>query len=648
MSQSRDLLPDAGLAGDRRATLVAWNVIVAVVVAGCAAVILAGRTNPLHASLQWIAVFTGALLLAALGLTGFARRMAAARGTEGTLRASLLVNGPLGALCLVAMVAIYLSDEVNHQAAYFLQPTTFVLFAIAVLATLVAQRVAVLKVAGSARPLGLALEEFSTWAIAAALLALGLLQGASFVWVIGNDFTRYWNVADAISSWSGYPAMRTLPLYFQIGEPAYTVDLPGFPLLLLAAFRLVGHDTLAAEIPNLLANAILPLVTYSFLRLAGIGRGLAFAGSVLLVTQPFFRLYTLNAPVPDAVFMALLVGTVCCFQRAAAATGPSVGRWMVFGLLAGASALERPEGTFFLAFMALALFPRLRERGPWIAAGTASALLLPFVVVMRTTFGFLWPNNAGSTMGLRNVEVNLHWLGVKTLAWYADALHLTVAQLIALLGAIAVLVVAGTILLARDRSRLALLPVAAAVNIAIVFTVDQSVSGVHLWFDFFRHVSYGLPFLALPAFYLLDRSVGARARLRWAATPAIGLLLLGAGMFQLNSLSYPSDSYSQSYGQSARLLTSDVWVSLQDLVEHRYPLPTIETERDGSGVLVPSRAFETKYLAQHLDRVRAFFEPYSALNVNRGTQYEYSSMLVVLFGAVFALARARGEVERHA
>ncbi len=124
-------------------------------------------------------------------------------------------------------------------------------------------------------------------------------------------------------------------------------------------------------------------------------------------------------------------------------------------------------------------------------------------------------------------------------------------------------------------------------------------------------------------------------------------LLLAAGFVQMDSLSHPS----ATYGQSVQLLTSDVWVSFPDIQNHRYPLPEIQMARDDQGVLIPSETFESEYLTHHLDRVRQFYEPFSALNVNRGSQYEFSSMLVVLFGAIFAFAagapfRRSARVER--
>jgi hypothetical protein len=325
--------------------------------------------------------------------------------------------------------------------------------------------------------------------------------------------------------------------------------------------------------------------------------------------------------------------------------------WLLFGFLAGATALTRPEGLFFLAFMGLGLLPNLRQRGPWLAGLAGFAMLAPVVGVMRSTFGFFWPNNAGTAVGPQHIATNLFWLQEKTLWWYANAFQISMPLFLAMLALLGCCLLAGTVWMARERWKLSLLPVAALVNFGFVFAVDQYVSGVHLWFDFFRHISYALPFLALAMVFLLDRIAtwaGALSSHRnlssspriGAATGVVALLLLCVSFYQVSLLSQPS----QTFGGSRQLLTSDVWVSFQDIVEHRYPLPRIPLARDRDGVLVPERNFDRQYLINHLDSVRRFFEPYSVLSVNKGGQYMTSSALLLLFGAAFAFVEVKGRL----
>jgi hypothetical protein len=131
--------------------------------------------------------------------------------------------------------------------------------------------------------------------------------------------------------------------------------------------------------------------------------------------------------------------------------------------------------------------------------------------------------------------------------------------------------------------------------------------------------------------------------LRAAAPNALAVLLLGISIWQMDLLTRPSQTYGSGGSQ---LLNSDIWVTIQDLTQHRYELPLLPHARDNQGVLVIEPRFDTEYLTKHLDLVRQFFEPYSAIQTNRGSQHEISSMLLVFFGAVFALMRPskfRGE-----
>ncbi|MCL4534807.1 MAG: glycosyltransferase family 39 protein [Bacteroidetes bacterium] len=643
--------------------LLLWNAVAAAAVALITCLVLLGRADPLRPSLGWSAAFGVVFLASFAWMWTFTLKLTARKQKRPGRRIVTIVaiHGPLTVLALAGSLAIYFSDTLNHQVANFLQPTAPLLVLLAVLATVVAQRAAMYRLDQRGLSVVDAIMASQGWAIPLTLLLLGLLQGASYLWVIGDDFTRYWKVADAIRSWSGYPAIVNLPIYVQIGEPHYLVDLPGYSLFLLPAFALAGHNTLGAELPNLLANAALPILLYVFYRRAGINRAIAFAGSCVLITQPFFRLYTLNAPVPDAVFLALLVATGIAFeavlsnQQSAISNQSSPGafqnpeprtqnwwlRWLVFGFLAGASSLTRPEGVFFLGFMGLVLLPALRTRGPYIAAAACLALVLPFVGLMYSTFGFLWPNNAGTTIGLKNIGVNLYWLHRNTMRWYANPFGLSVLQLEALLALLTAGAVVGSVWLARRQWRLAILPLASALNLVVVLMVDQTVSGIHLWFDFFRHVSYALPFLLLPLLILFSRLTQnapaawpSRRSVRILGSYAVAFVLLAVSFYQLDLLSHPSGTYGSG---SAQLLTSDVWVSMQDMVAHQYQLPQIPFARNQSGVLVVDPVFDRNYMAHHLDSVRRFFEPYSTIRVDKGSQYEVSSILVLLFGSLFAL-----------
>ncbi|MGI5836623.1 MAG: hypothetical protein ACOX87_09065, partial [Chloroflexota bacterium] len=189
------------------------------------------------------------------------------------------------------------------------------------------------------------------------------------------------------------------------------------------------------------------------------------------------------------------------------------------------------------------------------------------------------------------------------------------------------------------RWQLALLPIAAGIQVATVFTISPRVAGADQWFDFFRHISYGLPFLATPLLLIISRLCDLldpffqRIGRHVSLTHGVYFLGLAFASYLFHLLAYPSVTWGGGAGQ---LLTSDVWVTFHDIVSHRYPLPNLPfASIDGVWMIDPK--FE--YMHGHIESVKAFFEPFSVLNTGRGTQYEVSSVLVVIFGAVFALGK---------
>lgn len=643
--------------------LLAWSLLVAFAAALVGSLTLVGRTG-LQPSLGWATVFVGLSAILMLWLTSYSRRLAdQGLSSARVLRRAVATEAPLVSLGFAASAAIYLSDFVNHQLLYVLRPTASIAVILAVLATAVAHEASLDMLDSNWRRATIqALAASRRWAIPASLVLLGLLQASAYIWVIGNDFTRYWTVADAISSGSGYPGLPTMPAYIKVGEPPYTIELPLFPATLVASFALLGHDSFGGYAPALLANMVFPVLMYKLARSVDIARAIAYAGACAVSTMPFFRLYTLNTPVPDPVFFLPLLGAAIVFIRLfridrAEAARTTWKPWVAFGLLGAATVLTRPEGLLFIGLMYLCLLPRVRERGPYLTATFFFGSVFPFAIVMMANFGFAWPNNAGSTMGLHNIKSNLYWLEVETLRWYAAAFQLEVPELLAILGSLALAVIGGTVWMAREVPKWAMLPASGVASFLLVFTVDSMASGARLWFDLFRHISYGIPFMALATLFLIDRlaralgsrRLGARSKTcpqsssvsepatskaRVAvALSAVVLLLLTA--IQLDVLSRPV----QTHGEGAtQLLTSDPWASLPELASNRYILPQLQFTRI-DGVLTIDRAFDREYMAHHLERVRAFFQPFSAVVSNEGEQYQLSSALVVLFGAVFLLGK---------
>lgn len=644
----------------RRLSVFAWETLVAVSAGHAVTSTLLGRTVLSQATFGWMAAtmsVTGILLIW-LESSWERAQSTQLHQRRSSLRTHILIQIPLLVISTSISLATYASDYWNHHFITLLQPAPTVALLLTVLVTAVAQEVILGRGAASWGPaLQIALVACRRWALPVSLLLLGLLEASSYLWVVGNDFTRYWAVADATNSAAGYPASRHQPVYIAAGMHPYSIELPFFPLLLLISFSIFGHDTFGALVPGLLANTALPLLLYGFYRRAGLGRSIAFAASCSVVAIPFFRLYTLNAPVPDAVFEALLVGTGYLFLQvvgdlALRFRSPSVQGnapwilWPLFGLLSGLTALTRPDGVVFVALMFAALVPCLFRRCFHLALGTFLATVGPFSLLMMSTFGLVWPRNQGTSASIDHMASNLDWLGRYCLRWYAEPLGLSPSGFTLLVGLIAVVSAGGILCMAVKGRWAVVLPLAGVLQIGFVFSVDPRASGADQWFDFFRHVSYSIPFLVLPVLLLFQGVLGRIQR--WFLTPghgqtrhlrlvhALALCLLLLSAYELRLLAFPSASYQ---GLGRQFLTSDVWVSLPDILHHRYSLPRLSfVRRDGVLEIDP----DSKPMARHARDVVRYFAPVSSLVTGRGPGYQLSSMLAILFGAIFAFAGASG------
>ena len=656
--------------------LMAWNLLVAGSFALSLCMLILGRTWPTQASLSWLVAFGIAFGLGLGWLFQFSRDLLS-RGLPSPLPLMARVEGPLLAVSAAAALAIYLSDSINHEISHFLYPTPAVGLLALALATAIAQQ-SILEGNGSITRASAAraIRASGRWAIPLCLLLIGLLQDASYLWVIGNDFTRYWGITDGIATGSGYVLSENQGVYREGGMYRYSIEFPVFPLLLTFFFRVVGHDTFGAHMPALIANTLLPFVLYAFNREAGLTRPIAFLAACALATFPFLRLYTLNAPVPDSIFMVCLVAAGWALLRligglpsgvwhgiashgnlttggilsrgprwlGAAAAISDAGRpawgWALFGLLAGLTMLTRAEGALFVVFLFAALLPHILNWRPYLAGTITGVMAGAFAVVVYLNAGVIWPRNAGSSFGLENVAGNLDWIERRSLRDFANALGMERGDFVAMVWVFALLVLAGTLWLASKRWQLALFPIASCVHAFLIYTVDPRVSGADQWFDYFRHLSYGLPFALLPVFLAMEAAAARVARhLRpisgagWRLPVLLEVTCLSLLIVtQLYLLAQPSLTHG---GGATQLLTSDTWVNGPDMVRNRYTLPVLEFSRQ-EGVMMIDPA--QPYVPKHLDSVKAHFEPFSVIRTGLGSQYEVSTLLAILAGLALSLA----------
>jgi hypothetical protein len=619
----------------------AWALSLGLSLAIAVVTVLFGRVpllqlaTSLSSSLALAAVVVGVLLW----WSGYTLLL---RGrTTGRLspRQVVLPGVPLAVATAVPMTLIYLSDEANHHFYFAMvhlkQVSSLTLLAGLVLLTLFLQlleyeRAGGLPLRGA---LEAAIQRASQPFCLLILLLMGLLQGAAYLTYLGNDFLRYWAIADALSTASPYPAMVSGPEYISGGMPPYLVDLPLFPALLAISFALFGHNTIGGYLPIVLSNLIVPPLTYLFFREVVRSRMAAFSLTALVVLFPPMRFYTLNWPVPDATFFAALMGCAWLFVRAVRGE-QRAGLWLLFGLVAAAAALTRPEGAAYAGMyllFALTRAPAWRHR---ILAGLAFALPVgAFSTVLLATFGVLWPQNWSGTVGTQSALGNWQVLSAGTLEMFASSIRLSVPELLAYTGLLLVLALVGSWPGLYRPGLVAVLMAPAWLNLVLVLMADPWVSGAHLWLDFFRHVSYPLPFLLLGAWIAVR---GALRAFRAGAVQSAGLiflngLLIAGVLWNVHFLTKPTPPF----GSDAGMLLADDRVNFADVVQHRLDLPVLEfRSSEGRSVPVIDEEFQRWYPAA----VRAHYGPLDPLRRTTGTAYQTGTLYLYLFGLVLLAA----------
>jgi hypothetical protein len=160
----------------------------------------------------------------------------------------------------------------------------------------------------------------------------------------------------------------------------------GYPLILAAAWPLVGHDVarlfLATTLMGLAAIAAMYI-----LALWLFGRLSAIAAAIMLALSPVFLTYSTlvlsDVPTLTVTILAAIAFTIAssCEERGA----PDLVAWAVFGLLAGFSVMIRPTNATILVglVLCLALVPP-RKIGATAAelAAFGAAFIVPIIAQM--------------------------------------------------------------------------------------------------------------------------------------------------------------------------------------------------------------------------------------------------------------------------
>jgi hypothetical protein len=384
-----------------------------------------------------------------------------------------------------------------------------------------------------------------------------------------------------------------------------------------------------------ISNLLLPPVSYLLFRRLIPVPALALSLVGLILLFPPLRFYTLNWAGSDSVFLvallacAWLVVKLCRGERGR-------GIWILFGLLAASLALTRPEGLAYAGVYTLLALSLPVEKGRKILA--LVALLVPmglFSVVMQTTFGDPWPRSLHGALGVLNLVANWQVLTDDSNQILASALRLSKEQFLGSWGIFLLLALLGSWPALYHPRRLSLLMAPAWINLLMTLMVHPSVSAAAVWQDFFRHISYPLPLLALAGGLAVQAGLRALPRfsLRAVALPAMIALLTAGVLWNIHLLTKPSLNFG---GEAGNLLGARR-VNLVDVIAHRFEVPVLGFE-SREGYYVPATPRE--FLSRYPDQMDERYGPVDPVRRTSGTPYQTGTLY--LFLAALALASLPG------
>ncbi len=612
---------------------------------------------------------------------------------RASLARALAAGGllPAATLSLAALALVYLSDDAHHAFVYrpwlkgLLVPATLVLVAaapaIAAAWPWPRERKPRAALAGTGvasggawpwPPLAIA-EHLGTGQVERArallahhapavatltLVATGVAQAAAFCAVTTDDLIRYWAIADGLRTGAGYPVTTGTT-----GGGFYLVELPVYPLLILASTTVLGHRYVAVIAPLLAAAALLPLLLYAVARAAGASRLRAAAVALLVSCLPYYRVYATGAAQPEALLAAELALLLWLAMRCMAPAGRLAAHepaartawWIALGLVAALAALTRPEGALYVAalFAGLAWLerralldwlraPAQRPLPRCLVAASASALpIMAFSAFLLTHFGVLWPAGWANVAGAQFLAANVRLVLRQDLPHYAAVAGLPEPRMAGLwLAAVGVAIaITGLARLWWARPALRFIPFALAVNLAVIFA-----SPTYLTLDlfspptFFRHLSVLFPWLVPAATLALPSAPpGWTGKLGRVYRPA---LLAGCAAALLAELAVLGTSTARDQAQVPTVLTADPYVLVTDLWQAHDTLPVLPFTRQG-GVTAVDPSFDYLAMRRRLfDAVR----PYDLHFNDAGRAYVLATAVFALVGlAALALAAWRQE-----
>ncbi len=463
------------------------------------------------------------------------------------------------------------------------------------------------------------------------MLLIGVLQASVYLIPIGNAFLRFWAITDAMTLGVGYPVTLTEPGPMAAGSPPYVYDLALFPAMLWAAFSIFGHNSMAAHLPALFFNAIFPLSAYLLIREATHSRTAGLVFGALISLFPFLRFWVLNLPDPDPVLLTSLCLSAYLYLRALEAPTGTM-RWIVAGLSSGMLSLSRPEGVLYAGFLCLGLLlsrPRVKQMALYLLCLTA--FLAPMAVVWMVNFGFLWPQNYNRTLRpdypLENYNI-LESMGA--LGFYHRGLGLNAEGALVLLAVCILSVLLGALMMSIKDRRLLAIAIPGIGNTVMILFAHPAIPNSYHFADFFRHASFGIPYLVATAAYGLYHLYGYASRdsrTRWMGYLGLVLLVLVV-VREGDILANPTATHRPGADQ---VLTTYTYLSVEAILEHPFELPSVSYyQKDG---VIVAHSTAAKWPDDALD----FYAPLDMAFDSRGRPFGYASIVVFILGLSLAV-----------
>ncbi len=514
------------------------------------------------------------------------------------------------------------------SAALILLAILFIKLSIALLAMANSRQVQIKKAALSA-----------DIAIPVAMLLLGILQASVYLVPIGNAFLRFWAIADATALVDSYPVTLTEPHPVAAGSPPYVYDLPLFPLMLRATFALLGHNSAAAHLPAAVWNALFPLSAFLLIKEMTRSRITAVIFATLVSLFPYLRFWVLNLPDPDPFLLTSSCLAAYLYLRALAAPTRHL-LWIAAGIMCGILGLARPEGILYSGFFGLGTLLSRPKAKPFILYLLSIGLFLgPMIAVWMINFGFLWPQNYNRTLSLKYAIENYDILNSNgSLEFYRKGLGLSGESALALLLLFLVAVIVGTLLMIANDKRLLAIAIPGIGNTVMIWFANPWIPNTFHFADFFRHASFGIPFLVVTsayAFHQLYDHLVKRTRLTRMMAFATLLLLAMVIVREGDILANPTLTHRSDQSEATQVLATYTYLSMQDILSHPWPLPDVSYYPDGTVTVAhittvawPETALE-------------FFRPLDMAFDANARPFGYASVVAFMMAFAFALLAER-------